>query len=221
MRLLAALGASTALHLSVALIPPGNLTSVDFATNSPPHRASAAPISVRLGATTLRVPALSAVEMAAQSSAQPSAAPALDESSDAFPAKPEAIQDEGSTSHGGQAGFGIPGPPRYYNAKEVTKHAEVIGEIEEFSSALMLNPDSGRLILALRINEAGTVDGVDVEASYVSPTLRDIIVGQFGHARFLPAQKDGKPVKSRMKIEVVVTPPVSVQAPTGASEAGS
>jgi hypothetical protein len=43
--------------------------------------------------------------------------------------------------------------------------------------------------------------------------MEKVIAEQFRRAVFSPAQLDGKAVKSRMKIEVVVRPPVSYVVP--------
>lgn len=104
--------------------------------------------------------------------------------------------------------FGIP-IPYYYGPREVSERAKPIEDI-----ALEMATDgtptvNGKLILVLLINEGGAVDQVEIESSQLGADLEHVIVEQFRRALFSPAQRDGHAVKSRMKIEVVVRPPVA------------
>jgi len=56
-------------------------------------------------------------------------------------------------------------------------------------------------------------DRVETESSQVDNAIEKVIAEQFRRARFAPANLDGRSVKSRMKIEVVVRPPVSYVVP--------
>lgn len=116
---------------------------------------------------------------------------------------------EHSLTDGTPAPLGIP-LPHYYGPREVEVRARPVREIDLEPPEVRNFPGQGKLVLLLWINESGTVDRVDIDSSEVAEALRKIIVDQFRQAAFTPAQLDGKAVKSRMKIEVVVGPSAPV-----------
>jgi hypothetical protein len=95
----------------------------------------------------------------------------------------------------------------------VSERARPAQDIDLEPPELLGVPGQGKLILVLWINESGTVDRVETASSQVADTTEKVIAEQFRRAVFSPAQLDGKAVKSRMKIEVVVRPPVSYVVP--------
>lgn len=103
--------------------------------------------------------------------------------------------------------------PYYYSPLEVSARASPTQEIDLEPPELRTIPGQGKLILVLWINEAGTVDRIEVETSQVTSAMESILAEQFRRATFAPAQLDGKPVKSRMRIEVVVRPPSAYVVP--------
>jgi TonB family protein len=100
---------------------------------------------------------------------------------------------------------GIP-VPRYYEPRELTQRAKILREIDIFLGDLRDEPGSGKAIIRLWINENGTVDQTETESSALSKTFENAVLEQFAAARFRPAERDGQPVKSLMKIEVEILP---------------
>ncbi len=108
-------------------------------------------------------------------------------------------------------GFGFP-VPYYFSASEVSERAKPVQEIDLDPPESQALPEAGNLLLTLWINESGTVDRIDVDSSGVTEPIAKAITEQFRRATFTPARLDGEAVKSRMKIEVVVRPPVAYDA---------
>lgn len=100
---------------------------------------------------------------------------------------------------------GIP-VPRYLDPKELTRRARVLEDIEPSPDELEGRPGSGKIVLVLFISETGKVDRVELESSRLEEPFPSSLSRQFLAARFAPAERDGIPVKSRMRVEVVVRP---------------
>ncbi|MBU1235939.1 MAG: energy transducer TonB [Gammaproteobacteria bacterium] len=135
--------------------------------------------------------------------------------------------NETSSPTGEEAdGFGLP-VPYYFTAGEVSERAKPVREIDLDPPEMRTLPGDGNLRLTLWINEGGTVDRIEVESSGVAEPMEKAITEQFRQATFAPARLDGEAVKSRMKIEVVVRPPVAYDAsppspsPSSASAVGN
>jgi len=80
-------------------------------------------------------------------------------------------------------------------------------------SAVVLAAPPGELIatrqtgtLSLFIDEKGQVQRVETNESELAPVLEKSARAAFMSARFLPGQVDGRPVKSRLRIEVSFEP---------------
>jgi hypothetical protein len=98
--------------------------------------------------------------------------------------------------------------PYYYAPREVSERAKPIQGIDLQPPELDDFPGTGILILVLYIGKEGSVDYVDIVSSQLDPSIENAVVSQFRHAKFAPAKLDGQPVGSRMKIEVLVKPPM-------------
>jgi protein TonB len=61
---------------------------------------------------------------------------------------------------------------------------------------------SGRVLVMLALNEAGIVDAVAIVKSEPQGYFEDAARGALGVARFFPAQKNGRAVKSRILVNV-------------------
>jgi TonB family protein len=221
MRFHAALLSSLALHVAVLAIPAGNLSRSPFdtpETTDSPGRGSPAPLTVKLGQRQM-APAVAVTVSNVSIRREMPTASMLDATAAETPARVE--RDQAPESGEPRATtLGVPAP-RYFSARELSERPEVIGDVADLPGEFAVIQDSGRLVLLLRINEAGTVDDVDVVTSGVSRQLQAIVVRQFGSARFVPAKKDGVAVKSRLKIEVIVKPPPSGATPSGTSATGN
>lgn len=96
--------------------------------------------------------------------------------------------------------------PVYLDPGEVTRRAMILRDIAPDPPGLHGRRGPARIVLSLYINESGRVDRVEVESPEPDAAVRSAIVESFLAATFRPAEKDGSPVKSRMRIEVSVRP---------------
>jgi outer membrane biosynthesis protein TonB len=199
MRLIEAVAASAVLHAGILTMPTGNLSldaprqtavrdePLHVELRRPPvaaSRASESTTKVQVAAEQPVIPPPPPAEVAAQQG--------IDEPS---------------------AGLGIPLPYYYYGPREVSERARPAQDINLEPPGLLGIPGQGRLILLLWISESGGVDRVEIESSQLDGSMEKVIAEQFRRANFSPAHLEGRPVKSRMKIEVVVRPPVSYVVP--------
>lgn len=191
MRLIDALFVSAAAHAGMLALPTGEL-SLAFQEASVPQTG-------RLTAV-LRNQPKTEKTVAALDVEQPPPTPKE------APPEPPPATDHAAT------GLGLP-LPHYYGPQEVSERARPTEAIDLEPPELRGIPGRGKLILVLWINEDGRVDRVETESSQVADTMARVISEQFRKATFTPAQLDGKTVKSRMRIEVVVRPPSAYVVP--------
>jgi len=97
-------------------------------------------------------------------------------------------------------------PKYYWSAKELNKRPIIDGGFNPDSLELAGVDGGGRLVLMFFISELGDVDQIDVESSDAPSEAYGIVLGQFYKAHFHPGVKDGLPVPSRTRIEVVIAP---------------
>jgi TonB family protein len=100
-------------------------------------------------------------------------------------------------------------PARYFPENEVDRKAYPLRRID------LPYPDDregvdyyGTLRMELRIDEHGRVDRVDVVKSTLPERYRDACVKAFATARFEPALRKGRKVKSVKRVEVRFAPPL-------------
>lgn len=94
----------------------------------------------------------------------------------------------------------------YYGRDMLSRRALVKRDINLDRPALAKLAGQGALVLVLFINEAGQVDRIEIESSEVPDALTREVAEEFREVLFHPAQIDGNPVKSRMRIEVSIKP---------------
>ncbi|MFC4161048.1 energy transducer TonB [Chitinimonas lacunae] len=93
--------------------------------------------------------------------------------------------------------------PTYYGAADVDVRAMPRGEIEvEFPGDLPQPNASGRVMLEVLIDEYGVVDEVTVLSALPPGVFEAYAIQSFRRARFSPAIKNGRFVKSRKEIDV-------------------
>lgn len=212
--LASALLLSCCLHALLLSLPPGTLGgSPRIALGLEAKLGNAyTPLQVRLGLTA-PLPPIRALEDKLRLQAPPAAAPQLTTAPDIVEKNTQRDSSDGaSSSEGGKPDIGIP-VPYYYPPAEVTQRPHVASPID--TSVVDDEEGSGKAILVLYINEQGKVDKVETESTHLSERLNALVAQQFGSARFLPAEKDGQPVKSRLRIEVTIRPrpPQATAAP--------
>lgn len=96
--------------------------------------------------------------------------------------------------------------PHYYPPEELTRRASIVRDLDPQLGGLADVPGVGKAILRLWINEAGGVDRVETESSTLQEVFAQAVSEGFLAARFQPAEREGVPVKSLMRIEVEVLP---------------
>lgn len=93
--------------------------------------------------------------------------------------------------------------PVYYPAAEVDVHPAALHFIQPpFPDAASAAGVNGSVILLLLLDESGVVREISVEEASPPGYFEQSALDAFRNARFSPAQRQGRPVKSRMRIKV-------------------
>jgi outer membrane biosynthesis protein TonB len=91
--------------------------------------------------------------------------------------------------------------PRYFNASELDRRPIALLPVDpEYPQPAPKH--ASLVVLAVFINEAGTVDRVVPLTDTPGDPLRESAAAAFSRARFAPGLRNGAPVKSRMLVEV-------------------
>lgn len=91
----------------------------------------------------------------------------------------------------------------YFRLSEVDTPPAPLGDIiPDMAARNQLGKREGYLVLRVFISETGTVDKVEVVQAQPPGVFDGMEVPVFSAARFTPAVKDGKPVKSQMVAEI-------------------
>jgi hypothetical protein len=102
--------------------------------------------------------------------------------------------------------FGEPREERYFTAKELDILAVPFTPMSFDRLGFALDKMSERrLRLRVFINEAGTVDEVRLEGRTGVPAFEDEVRREFMGARFVPAVRHGRVVKSQKLVEIYPT----------------
>ncbi len=111
-------------------------------------------------------------------------------------------------------------PATYFPAAEVDRRAYPVRDIGlAFPKGREAVDYYGTLRMDVRIDEHGVVTRVDVLESSVPPAFREQAVRAFLAARFVPAEKGGRSVRSVKRVEVRFAAPVrSLEATTPPSD---
>lgn len=93
--------------------------------------------------------------------------------------------------------------PTYYPAQEVDVHPTALQVIQPFypDEAASANA-AGSVVLVLLLDESGKVQDLSVEEAYPPGMFDKSALDAFRNARFTPAQRHGRTVKSRVRIKV-------------------
>lgn len=92
----------------------------------------------------------------------------------------------------------------YYSAREVDVHPRALHKIEpEYPYAADRQRLSGKVRLQLRLEADGRISDVDVVSAVPPGMFEEASVKAFRSARFAPAQRQGRPVRALVVIEVV------------------
>ncbi len=97
----------------------------------------------------------------------------------------------------------------YYRRAEVERMPQILADVAADGSPLehllIALPAEGRVAIELWINEHGTVDRGEIFAGDLPEAAAQATLAAFLGARFVPAQRQGAAVPSRMKIELRVS----------------
>lgn len=92
----------------------------------------------------------------------------------------------------------------YYSAREVDVHPRALGKVEPiYPSVADRDRVSGKLLLQLKLQANGRVSDIEVLSATPSGVFEESALQAFRQARFSPAQKNGRPVRALVQIEVV------------------
>lgn len=140
-----------------------------------------------------------------------SAEPALRERTADIPQKPAASTMETGPAPRAQTpvalGNGIEVPfmrdPTYYPAKQLDVYPRPLTQIKlDYPASAVAAKVDGRVVVLLMIDEFGAVNEASVVESQPDGFFEDAALEVLRAARFTPAQKQGRPVKSRVLLQV-------------------
>lgn len=101
----------------------------------------------------------------------------------------------------------IPAPRpglEYYGMEEITQAPKLRMDID--TQMADDQTGAGQAVLVLYISEKGEVDRVEAETSTLESGLQKLVNERFAELRFIPAQRRGEAVKSRLRIEITIEP---------------
>ncbi|OYW40731.1 MAG: energy transducer TonB [Hydrogenophilales bacterium 12-61-10] len=92
----------------------------------------------------------------------------------------------------------------YYNAREVDVHPRALGQVvPDYPAEADRRRVSGKLLLQLKLQADGRVSDLQVLKASPPGVFDESALQAFRSARFAPAQKNGRPVRALVQIEVV------------------
>jgi hypothetical protein len=102
--------------------------------------------------------------------------------------------------------FSLPAPqrPHYFPASQLTQKPVVLQDIPANLTIDLPDAPAQAAVLRLLINELGEIDKVIVDESSVPESAAQAITEAFRSIRFRPGEKEGAPVKSQLKIQIML-----------------
>lgn len=92
----------------------------------------------------------------------------------------------------------------YYSAREVDVHPRALGQVvPDYPPEADRRHVSGKLLLQLKLQADGRVSDLDVLSASPPGVFEESALQAFRTARFTPAQRNGRPVRALVQIEVV------------------
>ncbi len=202
-RLAVVLCVSTLLHGSVLLLQAGDLVRHPLAPSYNVPAGRPAPITIRLAPFKLQPAYLLPVEKHTATLAPTQAlSPAV---ADTGVGNGEATENFADENVSVPVELGLPAP-NYFDNNEVSIRAKPLGDIDFDLPDFATVSGDGRIVLFLYINESGYVDKAAVELAEPGERITNAVAGQFSKAVFEPARINDQPVKSRLRVEIVVRP---------------
>jgi protein TonB len=119
--------------------------------------------------------------------------------------KPEPVRASEPPPAAPASGIEVPfiRDPTYYPAKQLDVYPQPLGQIRlDYPESAASAKVDGRLLILLLIDEFGVVNDASVVESQPEGYFEDAALTVFRAARFSPAQKQGRAVKSRVLLQV-------------------
>lgn len=98
----------------------------------------------------------------------------------------------------------LPAPPYYFSAKDLTQKPLVVRDVPADLTLIVPDVPAQAATLQILINEYGEIDQVIVEDSLLPEVAQKTVVDAFVKARFHPGEINGVPVKSQLRIEIML-----------------
>jgi hypothetical protein len=98
----------------------------------------------------------------------------------------------------------LPAPPYYFSAKDLTQKPLVVRDVPADLTLIVPDVPAQAATLQILINEYGEIDQVIVEDSLLPEAAQKTVVDAFVKARFHPGEINGVPVKSQLRIEIML-----------------
>lgn len=115
--------------------------------------------------------------------------------------KPAATEPPASPS--GDTELRLTRDPTYYPAKQLDVYPQPLTPIKlNYPDTAAAQRVDGRLLLLLLIDELGVVNDVSVVEAQPEGHFEEATLSVFRATRFFPAQKQGRPVKSRVLVQI-------------------
>jgi TonB family protein len=91
----------------------------------------------------------------------------------------------------------------YYTTDQLSKRPQPLAAAELDTDEIKSVVASGKVVLKLWISDGGSVAEIDVESSDLPAMITRTAVAAFKHLRFTPGERDGHPVGTVIRIEVL------------------
>ncbi|MBI2295273.1 MAG: energy transducer TonB [Betaproteobacteria bacterium] len=93
--------------------------------------------------------------------------------------------------------------PTYYSARELDSYPRPVAPLRlDYPSGAGRDGAPGRAQFSLYIDEHGVVNQVSVVETALPGNVEDELRAALAATRFIPARKDGRPVKSRILLSI-------------------
>lgn len=92
----------------------------------------------------------------------------------------------------------------YFSAKELTRKPLIMRDIPENLTLNVPTAPPQAAILRMLINEYGDIDRIIVEDTALPDSAREMVIDSFSRMRFHPGEINGIPVRSQLRIEVML-----------------
>lgn len=115
----------------------------------------------------------------------------------------------GRTGVNADSGLAAPLQETYFKLDELEEHPRILEDIEQNPAELKPYAHGGRVVLQLWIDEHGSVVNQKLVETFLPAVFVDNAMKSFSQAKFIAGVKDGRPVKSTVKVVINYDPVTS------------